>query len=202
MKRIGWILVCLVLSLSDVCALTKEEYMHHELRVGWGDMLFETSQWHTTTRTNHYRYTGHVFAEYQYFFRPWFSLGGQVDYEQVWWDVFKQKNLILEQPLTDRTFYNVSVLPTLRFTYYHHPYVNIYFALSFGITVNGGSEKDMKERYTAVAPGWDITFLGVKAGKDHWFGTIEIGGLNALTGRNYIYMVGSRIFTASVGCSF
>ena len=63
-----------LLPSADLLALTREERMsaRNELRVGWGDMLYERAMYHNSNGTDHYRYTGHVFAEYQYYLRPWF----------------------------------------------------------------------------------------------------------------------------------
>lgn len=179
-----------------------EQSCRQEVRLGWGDMLYETWMWHTNAHTDHYRYTGHIFAEYQYYLKPWFSLGGQLDYEQVWWDQTKVGNTISESPMQDITFYNVTVLPMLRFTYCRRDYFAMYSSLGLGMTVNGGTEVDMKGRHTALAPAWSITLLGFKAGGNHLFGTVELGFMNALSGRNYIYMLGSRLVSASVGYSF
>ena len=61
---------------------------HNELRIGWGDMMFETLIWHEKTLlpgTNgdiylkNYRYTQHWFAEYLYRGNFWFGVGGMVD---------------------------------------------------------------------------------------------------------------------------
>lgn len=199
--RIGLLLVCGLLLAADGLALTKEERqtMRHEMRIGWGDMMYETAMWHETHSTNHYRYTGHIFGEYQYHFFHWLSLGMQVDYEQVWWDVLRDGTRPLPEPSRDHCFYNISVLPTLRFTYFHRPHVNLYTALYGGMTINGGTETDMYGRKTAVAPAMGLTLLGLRAGKDHWFVSLELGGLNALTDKNFIYMVGSRLLTISVG---
>ncbi len=179
-----------------------DQTSRHEVRIGWGDMLYETWMWHDNYRTEHYRYTGHLFSEYQYYLKPWFSLGGQLDYEQVWWDQTMEGNRVLENPIQDVTFYNITILPMMRFTYCRRNYFAMYSSLGLGMTINGGTETDMKGRHTACSPAWSVTLLGFKAGGNHLFGTVEVGFLNALAGRNYIYMVGSRLVSASVGYSF
>ena len=35
-------------------------------------------------------------------------------------------------------------------------------------------------------------------GKDHWGGSLELGALNALMGKDRIYMLGSRLISVSV----
>ncbi len=167
--------------------------LHHEVRLGWGDMLFETAMWHSTQHTSDYRYTGHLFAEYQYRVKNWLSVGMLADYERVMWRA---------EALSDQNFYNLSLLPTMRFTYFFSQYVNLYSAVMLGLNINGGTETDMYGRQTACAPAFGITALGMSVGNEHWFGAAEIGGLNALASKDLIYMLGSRLFTASIGYRF
>ena len=197
-----------LLLLLSLCTLTikataldreEQTLLRNELRIGWGDMMYETAVYHANPLTSHYRYTGHLFAEYQRTLNYWCAVGVQLDYEQVWWNT---RPNVLSEYTTKDYFYNIALLPTLRFTYFHHPYVNLYSSLNIGLLVNAGTEQDMKGRHTACAPAFGITALGVKVGRKHIFASIEIGGLSALAGKNYIYMVGSRIFTASIGCNF
>lgn len=193
-----------LLSSVSLPALTREERMsvRNELRIGWGDMLYERAMYHNSNSTNRYRYTGHIFAEYQYYLRPWFSIGVQADYEQVWWDVIREGIQPLPTPGKDHFFYNVCLMPAVCFTYCHHPHLNLYSELMLGVGVNGGTETDMYGRTLAWTPAWGFTLLGIKAGGKHCFATVEIGALNAVAGRNFIYMLGSRIFSASIGCNF
>lgn len=186
---------------GTVAALDKQEQteLRNELRIGWGDMMYETAVYHTNPLTNNYRYTGHLFAEYQRTLTNWCSAGMQLDYEQVFWNA--RPNTLSEYN-TNEHFYNVALLPTVRFTYFFHPYVNLYSSVNLGLLVNGGTEIDMNGRHTACAPAFGITALGIKVGRKHIFATVEIGGLSALTSKSYIYMFGSRIFSASIGCNF
>lgn len=198
------LILCSMLCSGSMYALDREKQisLRNEVRVGWGDMLYETAMYHTTWTTNNYRYTGHLFAEYQHWFKRWLSVGVQADYEQVWWDIAPDKATGASGEKKEGHFYNVSLLPTVRFTYFFHPYLNLYSSVYLGMTVNGGTEQDMYLRHTAVTPAWGFTLLGIKAGGEHVFGTLEIGGLNALTNKNLIYMLGSRVFTLSVGYNF
>lgn len=199
-----WLVLVGLLSSANLFALTREERMsvRNELRIGWGDMLYEQAMYHNSNSTNRYRYTGHIFVEYQYYLQPWFSLGVQADYEQVWWDVTRVGTQPLPEPSKDHSFYNACLMPAMRFSYCHKPHVNLYSALMFGVGVNGGTETDMYGRTLAWTPAWGFTLLGLKAGGKHCFVSVEIGGLNAIAGRNFIYMLGSRMFSASVGCNF
>ena len=63
----------------------------HQLRIGWGDQMFETLVWyhqpHPTIYPESYigqyeedfRYVQHWFAEYQYRVKYWFNVGAMVD---------------------------------------------------------------------------------------------------------------------------
>jgi len=179
----------------------------HELRIGYGDPLFETMVWHASPtldygeQTYHYRFTGHVMAEYQYRFNYWFSLGCQVDYQQVWWDrrTYTGEGVTEEK---DRYFYDICMIPTFRFTYLHTYWVNLYSSVGAGLLVNGGTETNFHGKQLAVAPVVDVAVIGVSVGHDMLFGSLEVGGLTSLTGMNMIYMVGSRLLTATIGVRF
>jgi hypothetical protein len=62
-----------------------------------------------------------------------------------------------------------------------------------------GTELDYKGRKTAVAPAINITLFGVCAGKGRWYGALEVGGMLSFNSAEEVYMLGSRIMTASVG---
>lgn len=71
------LILCSMLCSGSMYALDREKQisLRNEVRVGWGDMLYETAMYHTTWTTNNYRYTGHLFAEYQHWFKRWLSVG-------------------------------------------------------------------------------------------------------------------------------
>lgn len=206
MKKVFLVLLLLV----PVCMLAEDTidrlFRPHELRIGYGDPLYETMVWHesptyfTLEKTINYRYTGHIFAEYQYRQNQWFSYGGKLDYQQVFWEK--------ELPGDDQYIYSkcnfvdVSLIPTVRFTFFWSEWVNLYCGLGVGMLINGGTEKDYKGRKVAVAPVIDLSLLGVSVGKGMFFGTFEIGGLISHVSKEEIYMVGSRMMAASFGIRF
>lgn len=168
--------------------------VHHEFRIGWGDMMYETAVYHNTNHRFDYKYTGHIFAEYMYRPSYWFAVGMGADFEEVLWtDASLGRG---------RNYWNLSLLPTLRFSWVHKPYVNLYSSLSPGLCINSGTETDIKGRKTALSPALGLTLMGIQIGNAHWFGTIEVGGLNALMSAQEIYMAGSRIFSVSLGYRF
>ena len=186
--------------------------MPHELRVGWGDQMFETMAWHNTgyytglpedyqeAYNENYRYTQHYFIEYLYSLNYWYSFGLMVDYSGVIWDqVWRNgKGKELDR-LENRAFHNIAIVPTVNFSYFQHDYVSLYSAFGVGVNVNTGTELDYKNRQTVAAPVVNITLLGLCVGKGRWYGALEVGGMLSLNGKDELYMLGSRLFTASIG---
>lgn len=193
MKRILFFFLSLFWALT-ASAMTKDSicFSPHEVRVGWGDMQFETAMYHATHYTGDYKYTGHIFATYQYRFKSWLSVGLDFDYEQVFWKESKTK----------ANFYNICLIPQVRFTYFWSKYVNLYSGIGVGLLINGGSELNFRSQKTAFAPVLELTTLGVQVGDNHWFGTVELGGLNSLSSPTDVYMLASRLFSVSFGYRF
>lgn len=187
----------------------------HQLRIGWGDQLFESLVWcnqfHPTVYpesyiskyNEEYRYVQHWFAEYQYRFRYWFNVGAMVDYSGVLWDEVERNGKGDElSRKKDCNFHNISILLTMRFSYMHTKYVSLYSGLGAGVNINTGTDIDYRNRTTAVAPALSLTVLGLSVGNERWFGAVEFGGMYSLMNAYEVYMAGSRMFTASVGCRF
>ena len=187
----------------------------HEVRIGWGDMLFEMLVWHESAYptalpeeymaiyNEQFRYTQHWFAEYMYNASYWYSIGCMLDFSGVLWDEVTRNGH--GQVLTrekNHWFSNISIVPTIRFSYYRSPYVSLYSSLGVGLNINTGSELDFKGRRTAMVPVVNISLLGVRVGHGRWFGAVELGGMISLLSTNEVYMLGSRLFTASFGYCF
>ena len=187
----------------------------HEVRIGWGDMLFEMLVWHESAYptalpeeymaiyNEQFRYTQHWFAEYMYNASYWYSIGCMLDFSGVLWDEVTRNGH--GQVLTrekNHWFSNISIVPTIRFSYYRSPYVSLYSSLGVGLNINTGSELDFKGRRTAMVPVVNISLLGVRVGHGRWFGAVELGGMISLLSTNEVYMLGSRVFTASFGYCF
>ncbi len=208
-------LLCLSMTLL---AETKWDYVNrrNELRIGWGDQLFESLVWHNPTSVTttmpaeatyqykeRYRHHQHLWMEYQYRFKHWFSLGGMIDMSEVGWDVVTRNGQGAELARDNKNyFYNLVIMPTIRFTYFHHPNVNIYSGLGVGMDINGGTEVDGKGRHTAVGAAVNLTLVGISANYDRWFCAFDLGGMYALKNANAIYMASSRIMNVSIGARF
>lgn len=224
MKRVLLILTIAHLFALGALAESKQmrDSLRHEVRLGWGDQLFETLMWHAPkaltiipdnpyvnpldfreTRKENYRYTQHLFVEYQYRINKWLGVGGLFDGSGVVWDnvsrngrgevVGKDKN---------QHFYNLVIMPTVRFSYLWHPNVSLYSGLGVGLDINGGTEVDVMGRHTVVGAAVNITALGLSANYDRYFASVEWGGMYALRNPQTMFMMSSRIITASVGVHF
>ena len=187
----------------------------HQLRIGWGDQLFETLAWYDQPHSTlypesyigqyeeRYRYAQHWFAEYQYRVRYWFNVGGMIDYSGVVWDKVNRNGLGKEVSRDKNcNVHNIAIMATARFTYMHSKYVSLHSGLGVGLNINTGSEIDYRGRKTALAPALNLTVLGMSVGNEKWFGAVEFGGLYSLMNIHEVYLAGSRMFTLSVGCRF
>ena len=165
---------------------------HHQMRLGWGDPLFETLAFHEGAaaqdfvRKHDFGYTGHIFLEYEYRLNRVVSFGIQTDIEGIFWkEIGPSRN------------YDLSILPTLRLTCLNTRYVRLYGGFALGAMVAfdnaGTSEK---------SPVVNITPLGVQVGNGPWSGTLELGALTAIKDANHVYMLGSRLVSVSVNYSW
>lgn len=178
----------------------------HEVRIGWGDMMFESTMQYEFTHIGKPNaridyLTGHFFAEYQYHWLPWLASGMQVDFFQMGWH--DRRELRLNPDAHEHNYYNLSFLPTVRFTWFHSTYVNLYTAAFVGLCINGGTEQDpMTEKYTLCYPAFGLTMIGCQIGKDGFYGTVEWGGLSALKDVNSMVMVSARILSVGFAYQF
>ncbi len=210
----------LLLCACTIAGLAETKWDHltwrNEIRLGWGDQLFESLMWHnptniTTTmpesyqQTYHenYRHHQHIWLEYQYRFKHWFSLGGMIDMSEVGWDDVTRNGRGVELSRGGgHHFYNVVLMPTIRFTYLYHPNVNLYSGIGIGMDINGGTETNAKGQHTEYGAAVNITVIGVAANYKRWFWTVDFGGMYALKNANAIYMASSRIINVGLGARF
>ena len=171
----------------------------HQVRIGWGDMLFETLAFHKGyasdgNRTSDFRYTGHIFAEYRYRLTQVIGLGIQSDIEGIFWK--ETPCDIYRQPIGETTSswsYNLCFIPNVQFTFFEREWTELYAGIGTGLLIafdNAGG--------SGLAPAIDFTLLGFRFGKGPWCGAVELGGLSALTNANNIYMLSSRILSVSL----
>lgn len=214
-----YILIALLfLAISSAYAEDKWAYlnMRHEMRIGWGDQMFESLIWHnpvyivrtmpeTYTQVYHenYHHDQHIWVEYQYRVKGWFSFGAMSDISFVHWtDVTRNGRGVEVSRDKGHYFYNFVIMPTIRFTYYHHEYVNLYSGLGIGMDINGGTETDGMGRHTVVGAAFNITLFGISANYNRWFWTVDLGSMYALKNANTIFMAASRIINVGFGARF
>jgi hypothetical protein len=218
MKRKIYLVLALCALSMGVFAENQWDHINrrHEVRIGWGDQLFESLMWHNPTnimtnmpttweKTYHedYRHHQHLWAEYQYRVTHWFSYGGMIDMSEVGWDDVTRNGAGLEVSRSkNHYFYNVVLMPTVRFTYFFHENVNLYSGLGIGLDINGGTEKNAFGKKTEVGAAVNITLIGISANYDRWFWTVDFGGMYALQNTNKIYMASSRIINVGFGARF
>ena len=218
MKRVFGVILVGLMSVVAVNAetLLDRTYWKHEIRIGWGDQLFETLMWHqkatiVTTLDGMYvegyhenfHYDQHLWAEYQYRVNDWFGFGGMVDLSEVHWDEVYRDGMgedVMRDP--GHYFYNLIFMPTARFTYFHHDYVNLYSGLGVGLGINGGTEMDIRGKKTDVGAAVDVIVLGMSANYKQWFFAVDVGGLYSLKNSNTIFLASSKMIRASIGMRF
>ena len=187
------LLTLLLLCSSLACfAGVPEGKPRQQVRLGWGDMFFETLAFHpnkslTGDVTSDFGYTGHIFAEYQYRLNKTISVGGQIDFEGIFWKANGA-------PVNN---YNLIVMPNVRFIYFEKGLFTLYSGVGAGLITafdNAG--------VVECAPAFNLNFISMQVGKGHWSGTLELGMLNALLNPNKVYMVASRMLSVSVNYSW
>lgn len=215
-------LLCAILVLSCLPFLChaekKNSYIkqRNEIRIGWGDQLFESLMWHNPTHLvtsmpdsyrqtyqEDYSHNQHLWLEYQWRFNHWFSLGAMIDLSEVNWDNVTRDGKGKEIARSKgHYFYNAVFMPTIRFTYFHHENVNLYSGFGVGFDINGGTETNAYGHNTDIGAAINLTVLGVSANYKQWFWTIDFGGLYALKNTNTIFLASSRIINVGLGARF
>ena len=169
------LLLTLLLGTALLCqAASKNPPARHQLRLGWGDMLFETLAFYPAKF-----YTGHFFAEYRYSFTKVTSVGIQSDLQGIFREGIRD--------------YDLSLLPTVRFTFLDREWVQLYAGMGAGLLFAFDSARALE-----LAPVVNTTLLGVQVGKGPWSGALELGGMSALRNAQKVYMLGSRLVSVSV----
>lgn len=202
----------------DAGAETRDDRLQrrHEVRVGWGDQIFESTMWRNPdvvintmpedkryTYKENYRYSQHVFGEYQYRLNKCIGLGALVDYSSCHWDNVVRNGKGAEVSRERGNYFaNIAVLPTIRFTYLNSPWINLYSGVGAGLDINTGTETDGYGRKTAYAPAVNLTFFGLSASWRMIFAGVELGGMYALKSKDCVYMLNSRLVSVNVGVRF
>ena len=194
------ILILILLAATMPLTAGAQSVARHQVRAGWGDMLFETLAFHpgrstTGNRTSDFGYTGHIFGEYSYRFTDVVSVGFQVDFQGIFWmETPCDINRDPIGPSTQSRNYDLCLLPNVQFTYMRKEWVELYSGVGLGLMLAFDNAHNLE-----AAPALNLNLFGARFGHGNWWGAVELGGLSALRNANAIYMFGSRIISVSVG---
>lgn len=217
MKFIGRVLLALALlagcSVGAAAAGQGSPVQRHRLRIGWGDMLFETAVYYPTVQhvfdtpsaiPDYFRtkedfshwFTGHIFAEYQYSVLDFLSVGGQIDFESMGWKSgWFDNNHVMVEALPDVRFSNVVVMPTVRLSYLRKEPVSVYSGLGAGLLLSFAQTVE-------AAPAVYINLVGVQLGSGHWSGSLDLGAMASMSDFSKVYLMGSRLVSVSINYSW
>lgn len=155
--------------------------LRHEARLEVGDpfgaifwMRLNKRQYYTQDAIAHaYTASPTISLNYHYRLTKWFWAGLMVNYayakqlsDYTYWD----------QIVGNRHF--ITIMPELRFSYLNRPHVTLYSALAAGITTSAGGHYGFMSNYQKLPitfSSFQFTALGIRAGRDHLFGTFEAG---------------------------
>ena len=212
MKRIIIIMTLLIAcaTWNSAQAETKEKRAEHphELRVGVGECtIFWASRNSSPLSVEHNFLMPHVFVEYKYRLNNWFAVGLHVN--TIWNErtqyaavvpapamkvppVLDHPNVLSEKYRMTEGW--VHIMPSATFTYFSREWVNLYSGLALGYALETQNKNEVRTTWHTLS-GYANLF-GVSVGKEHLFGTFEVGALFTL--RDFP----SQTFSLSIGYRF
>ena len=200
------ILLC-SLALHAETAETRKENPH-QIRIGIADDLFlrglesitssdpflppTQEGYHITGFDEHnYRSTGHLYAEYHYRINHWLAVGANFDTRTSLWQrtdysICPHESVVNTQ---NHNAVGLTLMPTVRFTYYDTPYASFYASVGIGAQM-----QMFDNTIDAIYPTLDLCYLGISLGKNHWFCDLELGGapIPFLLDRLFRFNIGYR----------
>ena len=203
-------LISIILCTLALHAETNENRKEnpHEIRIGIADDLFLRGFENITTndlklptppkgyrqtgeKAHNYRSTGHLYIEYHYRINHWLSVGANFDTRTSLWKRTDYSICALESITSTRDQYTLglTLMPTVRFSYYNTPYASFYASVGVGAYMR------MYENYIeTILPVLDVCYFGVSLGKNHWFCDLELGGapIPFLLDRLFRFNIGYR----------
>ena len=102
--------------------------------------------------------------------KPWLQLGGKLVFENIQDIVYTDK----EKTMEDYRFYtpSVALMPSIRFTYLHKPYVRLYSGLELGACYLWEQNPKVEHPVSQWIFAFNVTPLGLQAGRK-WYGMLE-----------------------------
>ena len=122
--------------------------------------------------------------------------------EVGWTDVTRNGKGEIVSQSSRKYFYNVVVMPTIRFTYISHPNAHLYSSIGVGACFNSGTELNAYKVDTDAGIAINATIIGVSANYKRWFVAADFGGMVALRNMDVIFMAMSRMINVSIGARF
>lgn len=135
------------------------------------------------TRRGYYRVLPSFFVEYLYRFNNWFSWGGSLVFSPEVQPNNREYNGYDElQRRYTKSWVTMSIVPTARFTYYWADNVSLYSSIGVGPSIYMGPDIKFGHHFGAA---YEICALGVEWGREHWFGSFELGMRNDMVSEHY-----------------
>lgn len=203
--------------IEEVVKSKPKKPYRHEVRITAGDCMFENLVWHNQVRGDYsgcgasstvfyekqrYHYTPHFDVQYHYLVNNWLSVGLDMDFQYTEWKTIGYGNKNVQVSFEKGYFYNLCIMPSVRFTYAQHPLFRMYSSVAAGLDINGGTEQDLTGKNTAVGGALDLRVLGFAIGPENCMFTMDFGGLTALKNKQTMFMVCSKIIQIGVACRF
>lgn len=206
MKKL-FISVLLLAGFSCLAQENSQALSRHKIRVGIGDMMFETVRWHNQVHKDYsgiadglskpedsyFSYSPHISAEYSYSILNWLDLGLVWDTQITSWERNFYNNRDAVVNTEKHNFFNMSFLVNVRFNYLRREHFGMYSSIAPGIDINGGSETDCFGKHTLAGAAVDLRLVGITAGSGQYWGFAEFGLMAALQNPDHIFLFGSQL---------
>lgn len=206
MKKL-FISVLLLAGFSCLAQENNQALSRHKIRVGIGDMMFETVRWHNQVHKDYsgiadglskpedsyFSYSPHISAEYSYSILDWLDLGLVWDTQITSWERNFYNNRDAVVNTEKHNFFNMSFLVNVRFNYLRREHFGMYSSIAPGIDINGGSETDCFGKHTLTGAAVDLRLVGITAGSGQYWGFAEFGLMAALQNPDHIFLFGSQL---------
>lgn len=142
---------------------------------------------------------GHLFLGYRYDINSWLSAGAEADWLYLWGSDRYRDGYGAFLADYSYSLHQLTIMPTVRFTYFRCPLVELYAGLGLGYTFYN------RGLYDVHGFTFSPTLFGVNLGNEHWFAEVELGGM-ATVATSWVGRTGllfsSRILSIAFGYRF
>lgn len=154
--------------------------------------------------------SGEIYAAYAYQITPLISVGAEFDgvFLSDHAQLVDGYGVLLNEQMINKLYY-LTLMPTVRFTYYRQRVLELYSALGLGYTTSMFSTTHEVEWSEIDSHGFGIsanaTLFGVNVGNEHWYAEAELGLMGTkmlLWPQSTHPILTSRLFSLAVGYRF